>query len=60
MKMFGFYINSYDNALGVLQIQLTQAKYKKKMEFLRRSAKHPNHNKLAQQGYLLLPVQRFP
>ncbi|KAK3824528.1 MAG: Dbl homology domain-containing protein, partial [Benniella sp.] len=61
MKMYSFYINNYDNALRVLQTQLTQAKHKKKMkEFLRRCAKHPNHNQLALQGYLLLPVQRIP
>jgi hypothetical protein len=61
MKMYSFYINNYDNALRVLQTQLTQAKYKKKMkEFLRRCAKHPNHNQLSLQGYLLLPVQRIP
>ncbi|KAI1318827.1 hypothetical protein EDD11_005673 [Mortierella claussenii] len=61
MKMYSFYINNYDNALRVLQTQLTQAKYKKKMkEFLRRCAKHPNHTQLALQGYLLLPVQRIP
>ncbi|KAF8927229.1 hypothetical protein BGZ58_010547 [Dissophora ornata] len=61
MKMYSFYINNYDNALRVLQTQLTQAKHKKKMkEFLRRCAKHPNHTQLALQGYLLLPVQRIP
>ncbi|KAF9192418.1 hypothetical protein BGZ51_005612 [Haplosporangium sp. Z 767] len=61
MKMYSFYINNFDNALRVLQSQLTQAKYKKKMkEFLRRCAKHPNHTQLALQGYLLLPVQRIP
>ncbi|KAG0199915.1 hypothetical protein BGX28_006898 [Mortierella sp. GBA30] len=61
MKMYSFYINNFDNALRVLQTQLTQAKHKKKMkEFLRRCAKHPNHTQLALQGYLLLPVQRIP
>ncbi|ORZ13816.1 Dbl homology domain-containing protein [Lobosporangium transversale] len=61
MKMYSFYINNFDNALRVLQTQLTQAKYKKKMkEFLRRCAKHPNHTQLGLQGYLLLPVQRIP
>ncbi|KAG0053477.1 hypothetical protein BGZ83_001021 [Gryganskiella cystojenkinii] len=61
MKMYSFYINNFDNALRVLQTQLTQAKHKKKMkEFLRRCAKHPKHTQLALQGYLLLPVQRIP
>ncbi|KAG0012775.1 hypothetical protein BGZ81_001388 [Podila clonocystis] len=61
MKMYSFYVNNYDNALRVLQTQLTHSKYKKKTkEFLRRCAKHPNHTQLGLQGYLLLPVQRIP
>ncbi|KAF9577115.1 hypothetical protein BGW38_007882, partial [Lunasporangiospora selenospora] len=61
MKMYSFYINNYDNALRVLQTQMTQSKTKKKMkEFLRRCARHPNHSQLGLQGYLLLPVQRIP
>ncbi|KAG0369276.1 hypothetical protein BGX24_002479 [Mortierella sp. AD032] len=61
MKMYSLYINNFDNALRVLQTQLTSSKHKKKMkEFLRRCAKHPNHTQLALQGYLLLPVQRIP
>ncbi|KAG0088909.1 hypothetical protein BGZ92_005566 [Podila epicladia] len=61
MKMYSFYVNNYDNALRVLQTQLTNSKYKKKTkEFLRRCAKHPNHTQLGLQGYLLLPVQRIP
>ncbi|KAG0339322.1 hypothetical protein BG004_006864 [Podila humilis] len=60
MKMYSFYVNNYDNALRVMQTQLTSKHKKKTKEYIRRCAKHPNHTQLGLQGYLLLPVQRIP